>query len=395
MPPDTLGTLRNPASALTSSNASQNQRRSHHRPQATDLDCLLDGNHVNMAAQAQEPEDFNGLVKDILGALHAPEGSGELNDSYYQEAGDHPSSPIQQRPNIHSSTTTTDLKLASIGSKTYGTTTLSDKAKAILGDVTYQAHHHHYPAPLTLPQVDTKPDEAQAFISAIVQAAAQYNIPLPKAPTQKEPATIAQWVQGVIEAHMTATSIADGQTAIIEGSQATSGLAYAGSNDSSYSGSENAEAEDAVPLNAFDTEKGTPELVRKPSIHESISHATHNISSSPPAVKTMRKAPLLKERLAELNDSGASLRSRLSSLFPRRKLKPPQPGIASEDVKAVEAPVDKTILTSASVAMGSKIEAQSILYVPGPPLSDELGIIAMCCVVVVSVKESYRVVVCS
>ena len=101
----------------------------------------------------------------------------------------------------------------SVPTRQYGDTFATGTSNVVIGDLLQQQHdHHHYHAPIGLPPVDADPDQAQAFVSAVLQAAAHYRIAVPHAPQHKEPGSITQWVKDVMDAHLCATSTGESGT---------------------------------------------------------------------------------------------------------------------------------------------------------------------------------------
>ena len=121
---------------------------------------------------------------------------------------------------------------------TYGKTFVSGHARAIVGSYEHHEHHYHYQQqPSVFTPDETNDEQNRAFINTVLNAAAQYQIPLPSKTTHKDPRSISRWVADVIEAHICAPSLADGQMSDIFPSHASSKAVLATSASSSSAAS--------------------------------------------------------------------------------------------------------------------------------------------------------------
>lgn len=94
------------------------------------------------------------------------------------------------------------------GERTYLTTTVTDNARAILEDVAYHTHHH-YVNQEPMPLIEASSEQQQGFIAFIMRAAARFRLQAPDVAVPSNLDGVSQWVRGVYDATMSATSIWD------------------------------------------------------------------------------------------------------------------------------------------------------------------------------------------
>ena len=169
--------------------------------------------------------------------------------------------PIQSLKTTSSAGPLADTRLRR--SNFYGNTTVSGQARAILGNYEHHEHHHHHEQQQLPVLLGTSAEQNQAFVNAVILAATQYKIPMPSGALRKDPRTISEWVAEVIEAHVCASSIADGQSNDVLASHTSSNFALAPS--TFWSAASHLPNDDAAELHNTDVvdEKETEDKLQR------------------------------------------------------------------------------------------------------------------------------------
>lgn len=210
--------LREKYNRFSVSQDSDNELRSEAPSQAQVLSRGLDELEHRMASVEVAPSantESSVLMAHAEGEASSRTQDGTRLTSHFGEHNrnctifdntDHVSTDQLSPAMMHIQSTSRTL---SSQAQTYGSIEISGSARAIVGNVIN--NNYHAPNMLELTEAQNSPEKLQAFISAVLSAAAQYGVGVPRVPAGQSKDSVAQWVSDVFEAFACATTIWDGQ----------------------------------------------------------------------------------------------------------------------------------------------------------------------------------------